>query len=78
MGTGVKVAVGVGVLVGVGVGVDVGVGVNVAVAVGVRLGLLSMLPGMGAAELRASAIQAGNASQTTSAISRSRISTARI
>ena len=69
MGRGVFVAVGVKVLVGVKVGVAVGVAVGVDVAVGVRLGFTSASAGMGAAELRASAIQLGTMAQITKAAS---------
>lgn len=75
LGARVGVAVEVGVAVGVGVGVKVGVAVAVAVAVAVkvRLGLTSMFPGMGAAELRARAIQPGKASHTMNAMINNRI-----
>ena len=54
--------------VGVGVGVEVAVAVGVKVAVGVRLGFTSMPSGMGAAELRAEAIQPGSTAQANTAM----------
>ena len=72
VGQGVFVAVGVrvGVEVGVGVKVAVGVGVKVAVGVGVSVGLFNAPAGIGADELRASAIQPGIAAHTARALPR--------